>query len=132
MLLFRLSVWFLLRFAERRFLGLLFQEPPRKTRKGAGQATATDRTIHRAEDRLAQAPGAGVPGVGDPRPDTPLDVLEVYRVGAPAVTEAAQPVAEPSHVVLGQAPPATGKQHIAEEPRRRRRRCHVGLAGMQR
>ena len=33
MLLFRLSGWFLLRFAERRFRGLLFQEPPRRTRR---------------------------------------------------------------------------------------------------
>jgi hypothetical protein len=31
-LLFRLSVVFLLRFAARRFRGLLFQEPPRTTR----------------------------------------------------------------------------------------------------
>ena len=36
-LLLRLSVVFLLRFAERRFCGLLFQEPPRKTREGAVQ-----------------------------------------------------------------------------------------------
>jgi hypothetical protein len=34
-LLFRLSRLFLLRFAERRFCGLLSQEPPRST--GAGQ-----------------------------------------------------------------------------------------------
>jgi hypothetical protein len=32
MLLFLLSGLFLLRFAERAFLGLLFQEPPRITR----------------------------------------------------------------------------------------------------
>ena len=39
-LLFRLSVVFLLRFAERRFWGLLFQDPPRKTRRqGAVQAS---------------------------------------------------------------------------------------------
>ena len=31
MLLFRLEVVFLLRFAERKFLGLLFHEPPRTT-----------------------------------------------------------------------------------------------------
>ena len=33
MLLFRLSGLFLLRFAERQFLGLLFQDPPRSTRR---------------------------------------------------------------------------------------------------
>ena len=38
LLLFRFPVVFLLRFAERRFLGLLFQEPPRNTGQGAGQA----------------------------------------------------------------------------------------------
>jgi len=32
LLLFRLVGLFLLRFAERRFSGLLFQEPPRRTR----------------------------------------------------------------------------------------------------
>ena len=38
LLLFRLSGLFLLRLAERRFCGLLFQEPPRRTRRqGAGQ-----------------------------------------------------------------------------------------------
>jgi hypothetical protein len=38
MLLFRLVAVFLLRVAERRFRGLLFQEPPRTTRReGAGQ-----------------------------------------------------------------------------------------------
>ena len=38
LLLFRLVGLFLLRFAERRFCGLLFQEPPRRTRdEGAGQ-----------------------------------------------------------------------------------------------
>ena len=36
-LLFRFSVLFLLRLAARRFRGLLFQEPPRKTRQGAVQ-----------------------------------------------------------------------------------------------
>ena len=33
-LLFRFPVSFLLRFADRRFLGLLFHEPPRNTRRG--------------------------------------------------------------------------------------------------
>jgi hypothetical protein len=32
-LLLRLSGWFLLRLAERRFCGLLFQLPPRRTRE---------------------------------------------------------------------------------------------------
>jgi hypothetical protein len=36
MLLFRLSGTFLLRCAERQFLGLLFHEPPRRTREAFG------------------------------------------------------------------------------------------------
>ena len=39
-LLLRFPVSFLLRLAERRFLGLLFQEPPRATRRqGDGQGS---------------------------------------------------------------------------------------------
>ena len=45
LLLFRLPVVFLLRLAARMFLGLLFQEPPRRTRRerGDGQASACGR-----------------------------------------------------------------------------------------
>ncbi len=51
MLLFRFSASFLLRLAEPRFLGLLFQEPPRNTRRqGTGQAS-----------RLGRPPGANQP-----------------------------------------------------------------------
>ena len=35
---FRLSGWFLLRLAERRFCGLLFHEPPRITRDEGGRS----------------------------------------------------------------------------------------------
>jgi hypothetical protein len=51
MLLFRLSVVFLLRLAERRFCGLLFQEPPRTTRgragfaDGGGECSTVSRTL---------------------------------------------------------------------------------------
>ena len=52
-LLLRFPVEFLLRFAERRFLGLLFQDPPRKTRlQGGGQAPGTGRT-----NRPGRSPG---------------------------------------------------------------------------
>jgi hypothetical protein len=40
MLLLRLSGSFLLRLAERRFCGLLFQEPPRRTRRDWGRSGA--------------------------------------------------------------------------------------------
>ena len=44
-LLFRFPVVFLLRFADRRFPGSLFQEPPRRTRRQEdGQAPGTART----------------------------------------------------------------------------------------
>ncbi len=80
-LLFRLSGLFLLRLAERRFLGLLFQEPPRSTRlqDGTGQAPAWGHTGHHGssdaeggtgglapENRVSQTPGMGVLGMSDP------------------------------------------------------------------
>ena len=56
MLLLRLVGWFLLRLAERRLSGLLFQEPPRRTREdGAGQAPGRDAERMRGpetEDKL--------------------------------------------------------------------------------
>ncbi len=57
LLLFRLSVVFLLRFAERRFLGSLFQEPPRRSRlrQGDGQASEQDRRPHPGRSRGAGA-----------------------------------------------------------------------------
>ena len=52
LLLFRFPVSFLLRFAAHKFLGLLFQEPPRNTRsQGDGQALGTDQ-IYRPERSL--------------------------------------------------------------------------------
>ena len=53
---------------------------------------------------MAQAPGVGVPGMGDPRADAPFDFVETHRAGAPAVAQPAQPVAKAPHVVVGQAP----------------------------
>ena len=41
MLLLRLSGWLLLRLAERRLLGLLFHEPPRRTREDFSSLHAT-------------------------------------------------------------------------------------------
>ena len=55
-LLFRLSVVFLLRFAERRSSGLLFQEPPRTTRRqGAVQASGV---LARSTGRPGRSRGA--------------------------------------------------------------------------
>jgi len=49
--------------------------------------------------------------------------VEIDRSRVIAVTQAPQPVAEPSHVVLGQTTPAIGQQVQAQE------RCR--LAGRQ-
>ena len=52
LLLLRLSGVFLLRFAERRFAGLLFQEPPRSTRFSQGmQAFAGEPSAHRGSNQ---------------------------------------------------------------------------------
>ena len=52
-LLFRFVVVFLLRLAERTFLGLLFQEPPRTTRRGDRSGLPRGIKPTSAEDRLA-------------------------------------------------------------------------------
>ena len=49
LLLFRFVGVFLLRLAERRFCGLLFQEPPRRTREGAGQEWRRRTRVRAAE-----------------------------------------------------------------------------------
>ena len=63
LLSFRLSGLFLLRFAERQFLGLLFQEPPRSTRRlyspnPLGQTTA-EAAIFAANRGFAPVPQEG-------------------------------------------------------------------------
>ncbi len=57
LLLFRFPVSFLLRIAERRFLGLLSQEPPRRTRlrQGDDQASERYRTIRPERSHGADA-----------------------------------------------------------------------------
>ena len=54
-LLFRLSGVLSFRLAARRFRGLLFQEPPRTTRQGTGQAAATPRIPRRGRSPHAAA-----------------------------------------------------------------------------
>ncbi len=53
--LFRLSGWFLLRLAERRFLELLFQEPPRRTHD-EGAIRARGVLMHEARTRRMNDP----------------------------------------------------------------------------
>ena len=69
--------------------------------------------------------------MGDPGADPPLDLVEGDAPGSPAVAQAAQAVAEPANVVLGQAAAPTRKQHEAEKRRRFRIRGDEGLARMQ-
>ena len=71
-LLLRLSVVFLLRFAERRFCGLLFQEPPRRTRRhGAVQAPGRNACEARRRKRYAP-PARTMPRVRRPRATSSL------------------------------------------------------------
>ena len=79
-LLFRLFVVFLLRLAERRFRGSLFQEPPRTTwRQGALQASGVVGWIKASapEDRVAQAPRICMLSVSDPRFDVRIDFINL-------------------------------------------------------
>ena len=64
LLSFRLSGLFLLRLAERQFLGLLFQEPPRSTRRlcspdPLGLQTAAEAAIFAANRGFAPVPQEG-------------------------------------------------------------------------
>ena len=110
--------------AERRFLGLLFQEPPRSTRRWGTVRPPGLVKPPAPEDRLAQAPGIGVFGVRDPGAHPCLHILALDAAAAPAVAHAPQPVAEAAHVGFGQAPVAAGQEHEAQEGGRR-----AGLAG---
>lgn len=58
-------------------------------------------------------------------------LFKINRPVAIAIAEAAQPVAEPPHILLGQAA-AAGQKDESKEDGRRRGRQHRGLAGMQR
>ena len=77
-LLFRLSVVFLLRLAERRFCGLLFQEPPRTPRRQEAvpgfraigrikPAASEDRAERTASKNLAKNADRRRGGQGTPR-----------------------------------------------------------------
>ena len=68
MLSFRLSGSFLLRLAARRFLGLLFHDPPRKTRTMRPHASSKRELPKKL---LAQPPGVTVGCVGNPRSNSP-------------------------------------------------------------
>ena len=57
---------------------------------------------------MAQAPRICMLGVGDPRADTPLNLVEPDRPGAIAIPEPAQPVAKAAHVFVGKAAIASG------------------------
>ena len=98
-LLFRLPVVFLLRFAARRFLGLLFQEPPRKTRSRESLLPPRLEPAG-AKDRAAQTPRIGVFRVRDPGSHADQHFLLRDRPVPPAITETPQPVAETADVVF--------------------------------
>ena len=101
-MLFRLSVVFLLRFAERRFLGLLFQEPPRRTRLRQGAVRLPSRIEDPTpEDRVAQAPGVGLLRMSNPGTDAAPDILHGDASGLPSVTQTTQTIAEAPYVILG-------------------------------
>ena len=69
--------------------------------------------------------------MGDPRTHPALDLLAYHGTPAPPVAQAPQAVAEAAHIPLGQAAPAAGQEHEAEEPRRLVRLHNHGLARME-
>ena len=73
MLLLRLSGLFLLRFAERNLSGLLFQEPPRSTRRDRSGPSPLD--YYRGKNLFAQAQSLCLFGMAYPALHTGVDVV---------------------------------------------------------
>jgi len=71
---------FLLRFAERRFCGLLFQEPPRFTRLEPSGAPAPER-LQVAQQATPQVPGVEGGEVGEAGRERGHSLLVGYRSG---------------------------------------------------
>jgi hypothetical protein len=78
-LLFRLSVVVLFRLAARRFCGLLFQEPPRTTRRGLAETNRPRRSQGASGIRMLR--------IGNPGADLGLDGGAVDRTDTPLVAE---------------------------------------------
>ena len=124
---FRFPAVFLLRFAERRFCGLLFHEPPRNTRRsGAGQAPGPARRCRMARKTVcggAERPAAkqGAARESVQRRNQPLHEL-VHRLqgraGAPCIA-----VRHVRHRVPGESAAACGRERASNEPSCRTRRC---------
>jgi outer membrane lipoprotein SlyB len=57
-----------------------------------------------AKEGVAQAPGVGVRGVGDPGSNAPLHIRLASRPGANTIAQAAPAVAETAQIVFRQAP----------------------------
>ena len=132
----------MLRFAERKFLGVLFvalkarlrhDDPPRRKRELKGYSGFRFGRIEPAapEDRMAQAPRVGIPGVRDPGAHTRFDIAKFGSTRSPLVAKSAQAIAEPAHGVLGQAAMAIRVQLEAEELGRSSAGQDHGLARMQ-
>ena len=67
---------------------------------------------------MAQAPRIGMLGVRDPGAHAGVDVAEVDAAGPPPIAQAAQAVAEASHIILRQAAASVGMELEAEKLRR--------------
>ena len=64
-----------------------------------------------AKDGLPRPPAIGMCGVRDPRLHASIHLGTRDRAGAPAIAQPAQTVAEPPHVVLGQASAAARQKY---------------------
>jgi hypothetical protein len=127
--LFRFADWFLLRFADRTFLGLLFQEPPRRTRRVRGtdrlplwakpaitEAVIEERIKHPSfEDSMPQTPSIGVFGMGNPGIYSLFDIGNFNCTGAPTIPHGAKTPSETSNVLFGQSAASIGKQFITKK-----------------
>ena len=124
---FRLPVSFLLRFAERTFLGLLFQEPPRITRRPSVDPLPCGTRCPR-EFACASPPCR--PGEHVRSSSAPAHVAPVHVAAAVGRRVAPQPAREAVAVVVAQPAPV-GPDPIAEQVEPCAHRTHMGLARMK-
>ena len=101
MLLLRLSGLFLLRFAERRFLALLFQEPPRSTRHQSGPSPLE---YYPGKNLFAQAQSLRLFGMAYPALHTGINVIPHQPTLRITRCQTSQLPCKTMSVIIAQAP----------------------------
>ena len=131
LLLFRFPAVFLLRLADRRFLGLLFQEPPGNTRDQGGRPGSRDGSNHpprKIDCRRRQVSACSAWAIHEE-----MRLWTSSHIAVPARQRSRRPrnrLRKRRTFSSGRHLPA-GKQHEPEEGCRVVGRRHEGLVGME-